>query len=69
MTNKMPRFTNQVLLGLLALAFTVACNSKKDKETKETKMDTATVKPMDTVTTPDTMKMDTADTRPVKTPD
>jgi hypothetical protein len=72
MTNKMTRLAGQVLLGFLALAFTVACNSKKEKETKDTVQDTATVKPLDPPPNPpieDTAKMDTADTRPVKTPD
>ncbi len=70
MTNKMSKFLNQVLFGVLVLAFTVACNNKKDGDKKDPPPDTATVKPLDPPPPAnDTMKMDTADTRPVKTPD
>ena len=73
MTNKMPKPAFQIILGALLLTFAVAsCNGSGDTKTTT---DTTT-KTVDTVLTPrpptppiDTTKMDTATTRPVKTPD
>jgi hypothetical protein len=76
MTNKMSKLTNLVLFGLFALSITaVSCNNKKDADKTDPVPDTATIKQtepvpaQDTVPARDTTKMDTADTRPVKTPD
>ena len=74
MTNKMPKPAFQIILGALLLTFAVAsCNGSGDKKTTT---DTTT-KTTDTVLSPrpetpapiDTAHMDTATTRPVKTPD
>jgi hypothetical protein len=67
MTNKMPKTAIQFILGVFLLSFTVvSCNNGGDK--KEPTPDTPAV-----VAPPpppiDTTKMDTATTRPVKTPD
>ena len=71
MTNKMPKPAFQIILGALLLTFAVAsCNGSGDSKTTT---DTTT-KTTDTIVAPppppiDTTKMDTASTRPVKTPD
>jgi len=68
MTIKMPKPALGLLIFTLAITFTVlACNNKKGGD-KETKDDTATMKPADPAPI-DTSNMDTASTRPVKTPD
>lgn len=71
MIHQFTRTANRFILGALILSFTVvACNSKKSDKKETIKEDTATkmeeVKPMQPI---DTAHMDTADTRPVKTPD
>ena len=66
MATKKPTVIFQFILGLILLSFVTACNSGSEKtETTDTttiKTDTmpAAVPPVDT------MKMDTATTRPVK---
>ena len=67
MTNNISKTTSQVLLGFLMLAFAVAaCNNKKDEKKESTVVDTTVVTPLPPI---DTTGMDTATTRPVKTPD
>lgn len=68
MTNKVPKFAYQILLGFLLLSFTVvACNNNKEGDKKEPVADTPVVKPVDTMPV-DTTKKDTLTERPVKDP-
>ncbi len=71
MTSKNPKPAYQFpfALMILILLAVVSCNNKKE-EKKDVTTDTTVVKPSDPVVMPvDTTKMDTATTRPVKTPD
>ncbi|MCC6290275.1 MAG: hypothetical protein IT249_20545 [Chitinophagaceae bacterium] len=53
--------TLAIVSGILMFTLTIAaCNSQEKKE------DSTTVKPADTVPAADTIRMDTATTRPVK---
>jgi hypothetical protein len=72
MLSKKPNHAFKIILGALVLTFTMAsCNGSGDK--KDSVTDTTSVMPtqptVDTVPKIDTSKMDTATTRPVKTPD
>ena len=73
MTSKKPTLFFKIILGMSLLTFiTAGCNGGGDK--KDPPADTTSVMPMqptntDTMPKMDTSKMDTATTRPVKTPD
>ena len=73
MTSKKPKLAFKFLAGAAALTFAIAsCNGSGDKtETKDTVITTPPVVVDSTPPPPpiDTTKMDTASTRPVKTPD
>ncbi len=69
MTNKIPKLHHSFFFGWLMLTFIlVSCNDKKDKE-KTITTDTTVVSPLIDTMKKDTMMMDTASQRPVKTPD
>lgn len=73
MLSKTPTQSFKIFSGAVILAFAMAsCNGGGEK--KDTVTDTTSVMPMqptntDTMPKMDTSKMDTATTRPVKTPD
>ncbi len=69
---KMTKTIQKFALAALALSFVVACNNKKEEEKKdEPAKDTTTAPAPTPAPTPaDTTKVpDSADTKPVKTPD
>jgi len=70
MTRKMPKPALLVLLGSFMFLAFAACNNKGGDK-KETPADTAAPKPAEKMAPQpmDTMHMDSAHTRPVKTPD
>lgn len=71
MMNKMPKAALQFFVGVLFLSFVIACNNKKEGEKTDDKVEDTT-KTMDApppAQVEDTTKMDSADTKPVKTID
>jgi len=67
---KMTKTVQKFALAALALSFVVACNNKKEEEKKEEPAKDTTVAPAPAPAPADTTKMpDTANTKPVKTPD
>jgi hypothetical protein len=69
MRKKMPTAATKLLVALFIAAFTfIACNNQNE-EKKETQPEQATEQPAQGQQEgSDTTKLDTADTRPVKTP-
>jgi hypothetical protein len=68
MTSKIPKPVFKIVLGFSLLTFAVASCNGGGGDKKDPPPDTAVVKPMEPMPI-DTSKMDTATTRPVKTPD